>query len=270
MDESFICLLPERSLIRVFGVDAGSFLQTLVTNDVEQGPLVYACLLTPQGRFLHDFFISRDKDGFLLECETARREDLMRRLNIFKLRAKVEIEDCAGLFDVYAATEPPEGSRVFQDPRLSALGYRFYLAKNERRPDVVPLTAYVDRRIRLGVPEGSLDMKPEIDTLSDVNLDRLNAVSWDKGCYVGQEVTARMKHRALVKRRMVIISGNNLAIGEGLMQDGHSVGEIRSVNSARTQGLAILKLTAMAGTAVIMASDGKAVSARLPAGVQNT
>src|SRR3989304_3622743 len=169
-----VCHLEERCLIKISGVDAAAFLQNLVTNDVTKiapGQIIYACLLTPQGRFLHDFFISRDGESFFLECETQRRGDLIRRLNIFKLRAKAVIEDCHGLFGIYTSTACPEGVVSFKDPRLNALGYRFYLPGNEIYPGAASPEAYRDMRISLGIPEGSLDMRPETDILANVNLD---------------------------------------------------------------------------------------------------
>jgi folate-binding protein YgfZ len=264
----FICPLPERCLVKVSGADAAAFLQSLITHDVmalTSGQLAYSCLLTPQGRFLHDFFIFREEAGFFLECETQRREDLIRRLTVFRLRAKVTIEDCRGLFSVYAGSAPA-GNRSFSDPRLKELGYRFYLPANEAISGMNP-EIYKDRRITLCVPEGSSEIKPEIDTLSDVNLDRLQAVSWDKGCYVGQEVTARMKNRALVKKRMMIVSGQHLAAGSALTQGGYAVGDVRAVNAAATEGLAILKLAVLEETTRVLQPDGSAVSAQLPAWV---
>ncbi len=264
----FTCKLAERCLIRVSGADATTFLQNLVTNDVallERGQLVYACLLTPQGRFLHDFFIFKDAENFFLECEAQRREDLIRRLNAFKLRAKLTITDCHGLFSVYAGNHAPEGRDSFRDPRLEALGYRFYLAENENPPDENSPQAYRDMRIRLGIPEGSPEIKPEIDTLADVNLDHSRAVSWDKGCYVGQEVTARMNNRSLVKKRMMIVSGHLLTAEGSLTQNGYTIGEMRAVNTSRTLGLAILKLAALEDNAgSVLQPDGGAVSPCLP------
>jgi folate-binding protein YgfZ len=284
--------LPERCLIKISGEDAEAFLQSLVTQDMaglEVGKLIYTCLLTPQGRFLHDFFIHKEGEDFFLECETQRREDLLRRLKIFKLRSKVVIEDCSAEFVVYAG----EQGR-FQDPRLSELGYRSYRhAADGRHPDSgeaaiykgasrdqTPPTyalhtkyaggvagnaaAYKDHRIHLGIPEGSIDIKPEIDTLADMNLDKLNAVSWDKGCFVGQEVAARMENRGLVKKRMVIVSGAQLAAGEALTQNGVSVGDVRSVNTAGTEGLALLKLAALDNAESVMRPDKSIITARLP------
>ena len=263
-----VCLLEERCLIKISGADAESFLQNIVTNDVagiRPDQLVYSCLLTPQGRFLHDFFISQDAEGFFIECETLRREDLIRRLNIFKLRAKVTIEDDHGKFHVYAATEQPKKIPPFKDPRLSELGYRFYLPAGQKYPDALSPEAYRDRRIGLGVPEGSIDMKPETDTIANVNLDYLHAVSWNKGCYIGQEITAMTENRGVVKKRMLVVSGHMLTAGDMLSQNGHDVGEIRSVNSLRTQGLAVLKLSVLNNSlSPLTGGAGAIVFAQLP------
>jgi folate-binding protein YgfZ len=251
--------LPERGLIKLFGEDAEAFLQTLVTQDMaklEPEKLVYACLLTPQGRFLHDFFIFKEHGVFFLECETQRREDLIRRLKIFKLRSKVMIEDCSAAFAVYAGT-----SGKFIDPRHEELGFRSYLPP---AGVATPAIVYKDLRIHLGVPEGSIDIKPETDTLADANLDYLNAVSWTKGCFVGQEVAARMENRGLVKKRMVIVSGSRLTAGDALTQNGHAVGDIRSVSQDRTEGLALLKLAALQDSSPITQADGMTIEARLP------
>jgi len=221
--------------------------------------LIYACLLTPQGRFLHDFFISREEGAFFLECEIERREDLLRRLKVFKLRSKVMIEDCSAAFAVYTGM-----TGKYRDPRLAALGYRSYLPVGEIT-EAASAVAYKDHRIHLGVPEGSIDIKPEVDTLADANLDKLHAVSWDKGCFVGQEVAARMENRALVKKRMVIVSGSGLAAGASLNQNDSAVGEIRSVNTTQTEGLAILKLAALQESSPITQPDGAVIEAHLPA-----
>lgn len=265
MPHSAACPLSGRCLIRVGGADSPLFLQNLVTNDVmklEAGQLLYACLLTPQGRILHDFFISRDGEGFYIECETARREDFIRRLSLFKLRAQVTITDCHGRFDVYASQEKPAGES-FRDPRLPDLGYRFYRTKAEAPSALVSEETYHDRRIHLGVAEGGNEIKPEADTVAHANLDCLNAISWDKGCYLGQEVTAMTENRGVAKKRFVIVEGKNLKTGAALVQGGGEVvGEIRAVNSRKTEGLALLKLAHLKD---ITPEDGeKPVSVRLP------
>ena len=260
--------LPERCLIKISGDDAETFLQSLVTQNVaglEAGRLIYACLLTPQGRFLHDFFIFREEGAFFLECETQRREDLLRRLKMFRLRSKVMIEDCAADFSVYAGA-----TGKFRDPRLAELGFRTYLPADHQVTKAASAVAYKDMRIHLGVPEGSIDIRPEIDTLSDMNLDRLHAVSWDKGCFVGQEVAARMENRGLVKKRLLIVAGESLTVGEALSQDGHAVGEVRSVNKAGREGLALLKLAALESEGGrITRSDKSIISIHPPAWLQS-
>lgn len=258
--------LPERCLIKISGEEAESFLQNLVTQEMTgwgEGRLIYSCLLTPQGRFLHDFFIHKDGDAFFLECETQRREDFLKRLKIFKLRSKVVIEDCAEAFTVYAGA-----TGKYRDPRLAELGYRSYFPASETI-QAAASAAYQDMRIHLGVPEGSIDIRPEVDTLAEVNLDKLNAVSWTKGCFVGQEVAARMENRGLVKKRVVIVTGEKLTSGEGLTQNGVAVGEIRSINSAGTEGLALLKLTALAEGAIARV-NGSMLIAQLPVWMNNT
>ncbi len=254
--------LDERCALKVSGADAESFLQNIVTQDVAEfkdGELRYGCLLTPQGRFLHDFFIFRDGGDFYLEAEAARKDDLIRRLKMFKLRAKVDIAETD--IKVYAGAAIADAKRSFADPRLPELGYRSYL---EKEMAALPSAGYRDRRIACGVAEGGLEIKPEGDTLADVNLDRLNAVSWKKGCFVGQEVTARMKNRGLVKKRLAAVSGKNLAAGAALTQNEHAVGEIRAVSSERGRGLAVLKLAAVAETAPILQADGGIIAVRFP------
>lgn len=234
--------LDERCLIHLSGEDAQGFLQNLITQDVVALPertLAYGCLLTPQGRFLHDMFFFRDAGGFCLEVERARRDDFIRRLNVFKLRAKVTIADEPGR--VYAGERTDE-AHCYQDPRLPGLGWRSYTGKE--------LTAgaaqdWQDHRIHLGVPEGSIDMRPEVDIMADINLDALHAVSFNKGCFVGQEVTARVNWRALIKRRLFIVSAQGLEAGQLLLEQGRAVGEVRSVNAMATEGLAVLKLDAV-------------------------
>lgn len=262
------CQLSGRCRIRVTGSGAALFLQNLVTNDVMMlaaGELRYACLLTPQGRFLHDFFISRDADGFFLECEAVRRDDLIRRLGMFKLRAQVTITDCYDDFDVYVAEDKPQEfyqGVSFRDPRLPELGYRFYRAKGEAPSYLIAEEVYRDRRIHLGVAEGGEEIKPETDTIAHANLDYLNAVSWDKGCYLGQEITAMTENRGVAKKRLVIVSGEGLVAGAPLLQGGQAVGDIRVVNTLKTEGLALFKLSASGD--ITTGGGGKTISVRLP------
>lgn len=219
-------LLDDRKLFRIDGPDAASFLQNIMSNDIAAAqPIVYSCLLSPQGQFLHDFFVIDQGDGaYLLDVDAGRADDLIRRLNMFRLRAKVTITADDSL-TVYA------GADGHRDPRHAALGGREYRTDKMAAEDK---TAYSDFCISIGVPPLSA-IRPERDVLSDINLDLLNAVGWDKGCFIGQEVTARMKYRGLAKKRLMIIAGNTLP---------PEAGDIRVTNSSGTESLAIIKLSA--------------------------
>lgn len=252
--------LASRAVIKVSGPDARDFLQNIVTQDIaklEPSRLVYACLLAPQGRFLHDLFIFLDNDAYFVDCEAARQEDLLRRLMIFKLRSKVVIEKAEAFF-VYNSAAQLEGGYSFKDPRLEGLGWRSYATTSVTAE---PESFYKDKRIHLGVAEGGAEIRPDVDVVADANLEHLHAIAWDKGCFVGQEVTARMNYRGLAKKRMTIVSGSGLVEGASLTQDGHAVGEIRAVNAAGTEGLALVKLAALERPLMM---SNTAVSAHLP------
>lgn len=215
----YFTTLQNRGLVKVSGPDRRGFLQGLVSNDVnflDSQPCVYACLLNAQGKFLHDFFMTEKDDTIFLECEGgARAEDLARRLSMYKLRAKVEIAVEADVA-VYVLYHPlpdasrlslslqGEGSRerIWPDPRHPAMGYRsFEKPQLEERPFEI----WDRHRILLTVPDGSRDMIPEKSTLLESNIDKLNGVSFEKGCYVGQELTSRMHYRGLAKKHLYTV-----------------------------------------------------------------
>jgi folate-binding protein YgfZ len=208
MSKPFYVEIGKRGFIFVKGEDSGSFLQKLLTSDIlSDKPVIYSCLLTPQGKFLHDFFVIRKQNEFILECEPGERaQDLFDRLILYKMRARVDITLLPDK-PVYTlfGTQTDDG---YIDPRNKALGFRTTACPEglEEKPK-----AYWDTiRIEATVPDGSLDILVEKDTLLDCNLDKIGGVSFDKGCYVGQEVTARTKYRGLVKKHLYTISGSPL------------------------------------------------------------
>ena len=231
--------LSDRALLRIYGPEAKAFLQNVITNDMDkiEGGILYACLLTPQGQYLHDFFILAREDYYLLDVEAAGLDDLLRRFTMFKLRAKVNFEKMNAHYQVYAVGKG-EGAA---DPRLPDLGDRLYIT--DRIEHALPVEHYFDFCIDLVVPCGTETISTR-DTLADVNLDHLNAVAWDKGCFIGQEVAARMHHRGLAKKRLFRIDGPELAPGQKLLQNGREVGEIRQIARSGTRALAQIKLTA--------------------------
>lgn len=206
-DTAFFTTLPNRGLIHIEGEDRNNFLQGLITNDIEKlesGKLLYACLLTPQGKFLHDFFISKGDGFLLLESEGgARAQDLYERLNKYRLRADVQIsvENNAPVYAVIGA------NLGIKDPRHDEMGYRSF-----EKPDLLeqPFETWDRHRINLTIPDGSRDLIPEKSTMDEAHMDQLNAIDYDKGCYVGQELTARMHYRGLGKKHLQTVNVNDL------------------------------------------------------------
>jgi folate-binding protein YgfZ len=271
-------LLEDRGVLRIAGADAVGFLQGLVSNDVgktAQGRAIYAALLTPQGRYLHDLIIVAEpgSDALLIESDRARLADLKRRLALYKLRAKVTIEEASdglavaiawpgsavpalGLPDEPGAARAWAGGIAYTDPRLAALGARAILPLASAAAALAAaglaaglLGDYERLRISLGVPAGGRDLLVEKSILLENGFDELNGVDWRKGCYVGQELTARTKYRGLVKKRLlpVAIFGPLPAPGTSIRLDGAEVGEMMSgvAGDGTGLGLALLRLDAV-------------------------
>lgn len=243
----FATHLSHRTVLRVSGADRHAFLQGLVSNDVAK-PVVYAALLTPQGKFLHDMFVCDFEDAFWVDCEAARVEDLLRRLAAYKLRSKVTFENLSDAFDIWAVWGGDyHAPRCFADPRLPELGMRVFMGKGNTPvgATVTDFDAYDRHRLTLGVGDGSRDMEIEKSTLVEGNFDYLNGIDWKKGCYVGQELTARMHYRGLAKKRLfpVRIEGVMPSAGALLHFGTEEAGEIRS--SCGNCGLALLRIEAV-------------------------
>ena len=203
-----LALLPARGVVEVRGEDRESFLQGLVSNDVAEaapGRAVWAALLTPQGKWLADFFILADGARLLLDCEAAQASMLTQRLTRFRLRARVEVRDASAEFAVHVALngQPlPDCGIAAPDPRLPEAGWRVLAAAP--LPAINADAADWDRhRLALGLPDGTRDLEPEKSVLLEAGFDELHGVSWTKGCYMGQELTARTKYRRAEMRPRV-------------------------------------------------------------------
>jgi folate-binding protein YgfZ len=258
-------LLPHRSVIAVGGPDRAEFLQGLISNDtakVGPGKAIWAALLTPQGRFLNDMFVVEDgSDTFLLETERERAPALARKLKMHTLRSKVTVEDRTETMEVAVVfgsdagkVLPVAGATAFVDPRLPELGVRV-LAPAGKTATLLglpegPAAEYEALRLRLGVPDGSRDLPVEKALLLESGFDELHGVDWQKGCYMGQELTARTKYRGLIKRRLfpVKVEGPLPPSGTTIQRDGKDVGEIRSGQGDRA--LAMLTIEAADGPLV--------------------
>jgi tRNA-modifying protein YgfZ len=187
--------LADRAVVRLSGADVRGFLQGLVTQDVAGELPVWAGLLTAQGKCLFDFMVWGDGDDLLLDCEAAAAPDLIKRLSIYRLRRPITI----GVEPDLAVHWSPGGEQGSDDPRLAALGRRWLGASGE------PATGWLEHRLRLGVCEGRAELG---DLLwLECNAVELNGVSFSKGCFVGQENTARMNWRQKVNRRLIVVEG---------------------------------------------------------------
>lgn len=261
--------LEDRGVLAVTGPDRCSFLQGLVSNDVMQvaaDRAVYAALLTPQGKYLHDFIMVEHDGEIWLDTEAARLADLKRRLSIYRLRAKAELLErpdlaVAAVFGdgALAALELPAqpgaarqlGDGVaLVDPRLVELGARLVVERGQLglhsgRFSLAGFAAYDRHRLALGIPDGSRDLVPDKSILLEAGFDELHGVDWQKGCYMGQELTARTKYRGLIKKRLfpVKIAGDAAEPGTMVTLDGKDAGELRSARDGA--GLALLRLDAV-------------------------
>lgn len=243
-----IAFLPGRGVVEVTGEDRIPFLQGLVSNDVTRaapGAAVWAALLTPQGKWLADFFILPDGARLLLDCAREAAPGLVTSLSRFRLRSRVALRDASAEFAVHAGwggATPPEGATAAPDPRLPEAGWRALL------PAPLPADATPDdydrHRLSLGLPDGAPDMERERSVLLEGGFDELSGLSWSKGCYMGQELTARTKYRGLLKRRLfpVAVEGPAPPPGTPVTRDGAEVGEMRSARDG--QGLALLRIEA--------------------------
>ena len=221
-------------LYQIGGADAEHFLQNLVTNDLKglKDGLVYAALLTPQGKYLADFFLKREEDGsILLDIAPGLAEATARRLTMYKLRANVTISESP-----LSVTPTFEGEGALPDPRHPALGFRRYAPDPGGAP--VDLTA---QRVAHCVPESLVELIPDDSYILECGFQRLHGVDFRKGCYVGQEVTARMKHKTELRKGLVTVEVDGAApVGaEIVSDDGKPVGTLFSQSGGR--GLAHLR-----------------------------
>ena len=250
-------LLPDRGVVKVSGEDARNFLNGLVTTDVGElkpGLGRFGALLTPQGKIIVDFLITaapgRHGGGLLFDCPRALAQTLADKLSFYKLRAKVTIENLSEGFAVLAAwggEVAPRPDLTFADPRDTALGLRI-LTKDELKKvadligaELADSEAYEAQRIAAGVPRGGLDFAYGDAFPHETNMDRLNGVDFDKGCFVGQEVVSRMQHRGSARTRMVkvLLEGPRPETGVSILAGSKVVGTMGSASG--TIGLALIR-----------------------------
>lgn len=288
--------LENRGVLEVAGEDARTFLQGLISNDVDKvatDAVVYAAFLTAQGKYLHDFFVAELAGALLLDCEKERLADLKRRLGMYRLRSKVTLTDrtdeivVAALIgeDATAAVGLPGGDAgsavafgqgiAYVDPRLADMGVRMLLPRDGAVAALegvgVPAldrSDYDQLRIRLGLPDGSRDMEVDKAILLENGFDELHGVDWEKGCYLGQELTARTKYRGLIKKRLLPmdVDGPMPPPGSSVVFEDKEIGEVRS--GCGGVAMALIRLAALdraTATGAPFTSGGAQLTPKKPA-----
>ena len=254
--------LSDRAVLQVSGSDARNFLQGLISNDINkasQEKAIFACLLSPQGKFLYDFFIIEYQDGYLIEMEKLFLPELAKKLQMYKLRSQVEIKPRDDLFVGYTKENSPDNSIIYDDPRLNELGKR--VISFTKIPEI-DNGEYDSARIKLGIPESSKDLTQNRSLIMEWGYDILNGIDFNKGCYVGQEVTARSKHRATLHKYVYQVSSNSLlpAKDTPIIAEGKEVGIMAS--SAGNIGLALLNIET--ANRLSLSSNEIKITAKLP------
>jgi len=289
-----VARLNSRALVAIEGPDWRTFLQGLLSQDVEtlaDGEVRFAALLNPQGKLLFDLFLVGRSEGCLIDVADDRREDLIRRLTMYRLRAKVQIAADEGevlaLWPENSSPSRPQRSeepgpslvawvpnRPFgssgmtiekgwaPDPRLAELGLRGYGAVAPAGAAVADEAAYDGWRLSLDVPDPARDCPIESDYPIEANFDMLNGIDFQKGCFVGQETTSRMKRRGIIKSRMVGLSyeGETPAFGAEILSGDLRAGEVRTARDGRA--IALVRLDRIAGAALTV--DGRPVQVLNP------
>ncbi len=238
--------------ISIEGENSSEFLQNLITNDIntcKKDNIIYACLLTPQGKFFSDFFIFRMKNKFILETHSLFYENLIKKLKIYKLRSKIQINkiDKFYSFTFFGDISKDENTIILNiDPRNINIGNKLINVSSNPQPltDFIEITEdkYHEILIKNLVPFSPYDLEENKSLLLENNFENINAISWDKGCYVGQEITARMKYRALLKKRVFALNAQSgLPKKQQLIKEkGKDLGKIISVKNNSV--LAMLKI----------------------------
>ena len=254
MEKDQIILLEDRGLVSITGEDAKNFLQNIITNDIEKVNLsnsIFSALFTPQGKYLFEFFLIQSKNGYLLDCDNKFTNEIINYLLKYKLRSKIEISDISkdyviGLInaekflDIRKNENKTEdtiefrGSPLFLDPRNKNLGARIvssleklHLTIKKLNLKIIKPDTYFAKAHSLGIPiKGIENLKDQLFGL-EANFEELNAIDFKKGCYIGQENTARMKLKEKLRRRLLPISSNEkLSLGEEIFYNKTKIGKI--------------------------------------------
>ena len=238
--------------LEISGQDSVPFIQNLITNDInkcKENHFVYSCLLTPQGKFFADFFIFKNKEKYFFEVNDIFYENFLNKLNMYKLRSNINIEEIETLYSfiIFGKLKTNKHYKILNlDPRNSNIGKKLiqYNPLIEFNEEIIEIDEekYHEILIKNKVPYSPFDLQENKSLLLENNFDNINAISWNKGCFVGQEITARMKYRALLKKQLYaleLISGK-INIGDKIIEKGVVLGEV--ISKANQYIFCILKI----------------------------
>ncbi|MDG7056993.1 MAG: folate-binding protein [Wolbachia endosymbiont of Penenirmus auritus] len=240
--------LQSRGVIVLYGPDTRDFLQGIITNDInklDSQKAIYSLLLSSQGKYLYDFFLIRYGKYILLECENVYLQQIIEKLDLLKTYLRVRIKDVSSLYKVgilfnTKSTECNESQIIFQDPRHKSLGMRI-IHKDEIKQPAGDFTQYEKVRIQNLVPDGARDMVQNSSFPLQYLIDKVNGISFDKGCYIGQEVVNRMSRQETFRRKLYLVEGNSALPNVGTKvtnENNEEIGELRS--SVDNIGFALL------------------------------
>jgi folate-binding protein YgfZ len=256
----------DRAVLSLEGAETENFLHNLVTADVlglTEGEARYGALLTPQGKILVDFFVLKTAEGYLLDCAASQLEELTKRLMFYRLRAKVAMTERKDL-EVGVSAERPAGMTAYVDPRTSLIGWRMIAEKS-----TLPAgTGYDAARIALGLADSDGDIGSGELFPHEANFDQMGAVSFSKGCYIGQEVVSRMEHRATARSRILPVTFDGAAPprGAAIKSADKIIGSVLS--SAGNAALALLRLDRLAEATQPLLTDAVRVHVHKPAWIK--
>ncbi|MBP9829183.1 MAG: folate-binding protein YgfZ [Proteobacteria bacterium] len=245
MHTDFYCHLKNRTIIEIHGSDREDFLQGLITQDVrllKNKHILYSLMLSAQGKFQFDFFIINEDNKWLIDIDTERARAFLQKIQLYKLRSDVAINENTD-WQVGVSSTRIDAKNCFLDPRLKDLGYRIYDKKvNATQSGEI----YETLLLKLGVPDGAKNMIVDKSIPLEWGMSELQAISWDKGCYMGQELTARSRYVGQIRKRtfpIILQTHGEYEVGAKLQANNQEVGELRATNG--NLGIALLKLEAL-------------------------
>ena len=282
MTTSKYLVLNETKFISIKGRDIKDFLQGIITNDINKcdKKVIYSCLLTPQGKFLSDFFIIPLEDHYIFEINKAFIDIFISKLKLYKLRSNVEIQEVQNLTSIAIVKSSIDRSLElgflisnddfieYVDPRNLNLGHKIII-KNDlvdkfidsKKYELMSLQNYEKIMIENLIPNSTKDLIIEKSLLLENNFDNINALDWDKGCYIGQELTARMRYRAILKKslRLIKLNSGKVLAGDAVFFDKNNIGQITSIIDEL--GLAMIKIKdanlAKKNNSILSTTNGK-------------